>query len=90
VGLTKGICQAFHFVKQMDTSSSDFTTAVLYAQVFSPVILSALKTGGDGNPYTHKKTHHDQWNFTSFQVGGSSNGSSILPKGANSPSSQRP
>ena len=70
--------QALRLVKQMDTSSSEFTTAVLYAQVFSPVILSALKTGGDSNPYTRMRLTMTNGIFTSFQVGGS-NGSSILP-----------
>ena len=78
LGFTQGLCQNLHFVKEMDTSSAELTGATLAGNFYRSVALVALKTGGDGSPFTYMKLTLTNSIFTSFQTGGS-NGSSMIP-----------
>ncbi len=78
LGFTQGICQDLHFDKEMDTSSAELTGATLSGAFYRSVILVALKTSGEGVPFTYMKLTLVNSIFTSFQTGGS-NGSSIVP-----------
>ena len=77
LGMTKGLCQAFHFSKVHDPSSGQFTEAVLLGVVYPSATLSALKLTGDG-PFVYLKITMLNGIFKSFQQSGN-DGTGQLP-----------
>lgn len=74
LGLTRGACQAMHFVKTMDSTSPEFTAAALLGTYYAKAVLVARKAGGDGSRFTYLKLTLNNSVVMSYQTGGSEGG----------------